>query len=49
LAAASYGRLEMARWLLERGADKTTTNFQDKTALDIAEMREDEALIALLA
>jgi ankyrin repeat protein len=49
LGAVSYGRLEMAKWLLERGADKTTTNFQDKTALDIAEMREDKALIALLA
>ncbi|MAU02077.1 MAG: hypothetical protein CL608_33490 [Anaerolineaceae bacterium] len=49
LAAASYGRIEMAKWLLARGADKTTTNFQNKTALDIAELREDEKLIALLS
>jgi len=49
LAAASYGRIEMAKWLLERGADKTTTNFQNKTALDIAELREDKALISLLS
>ncbi len=49
LGAASYGRLEMAKWLLERGADKTATNFQNKTALDIATLREDEALISLLS
>lgn len=49
LAAASYGRIEMAKWLLARGADKTTINFQNKTALDIAELRKDEALIALLS
>ena len=49
LAAAGYGRVEMAKWLLERGADKTTSNFQDKTALDIAKLREDEALITLLS
>jgi uncharacterized protein len=48
LGAAGYGRIEMANWLLERGADKTTTNFQNKTALDIAKLREDEALIVLL-
>ena len=49
LAAASYGRIEMAKWLLAQGADKATINFQNKTALDIAELREDEALIALLS
>jgi len=49
LAAAGYGRIKMAQWLLERGADKTTTNFQNKTALDIAVLREDDALIALLS
>jgi ankyrin repeat protein len=49
LGAASYGRLEMAKWLLEQGADRSTTNFQNKTALEIAEMREDEEMIALLS
>lgn len=49
LAAAMYGRIEMASWLLERGADKTTTNFQDKTALDIAKQLENESLITLLS
>lgn len=49
LAAASYGRIDMAKWLLDRGADKSTTNFQNKTALDIAVLREDEALINLLS
>ena len=48
LAAASYGRIAMTQWLLAHGADKTTTNFQNKTALDIAKLREDEALITLL-
>ena len=48
LAAAGYGRIEMAKWLLARGADKTTTNFQNKTALDIAQIRQDEAMITLL-
>ena len=49
LAAAMYGRIEMAQWLLNRGADKTTTNFQNKTALEIAQMRQDEALESLLS
>lgn len=48
LAAAGYGRIEMTQWLLERGADKSATNFQNKTALDIAEAREDKALITIL-
>ncbi|WP_420644031.1 ankyrin repeat domain-containing protein [Candidatus Leptofilum sp.] len=49
LAAAMYGRHAMAKWLLERDADKTATNFRGQTALDIAELREDEALIKLLS
>lgn len=49
LAAASYGRIEMAQWLLARGADKTTTDFQNRTALDIAKLREDNTLITLLS
>ncbi len=49
LAAASYGRIEMVKWLLTRGADKSTTNFQNKTALDIAKERDDQEMIALLS
>ena len=49
LGAASYGRLDMAKWLLARGADTTATNFREQTALDIAELREDKAMIALLS
>ena len=49
LAAAMYGRIAMAQWLLNRGANKTTTNMRGQTALDIATQLEDETLIALLA
>jgi ankyrin repeat protein len=49
LGAAGYGRIAMTQWLLERGADKSTTNFQNKTALDIAKQQENEELIALLS
>lgn len=49
LAAAMYGRTAMAKWLLERGADKTAKNFRDQTALDIAQLNEDQALIELLS
>ncbi len=49
LAAAGYGRIEMAKWLLGRGADKTATNSQNKTARDIAVLRKDEALISLFS
>ena len=48
LGAVAYGRFEMAKWLLDRGADTAVTNFQNKTALDIAQEHQDEALIALL-
>ncbi len=47
LGAVGYGRFEMAKWLLSRGADTTATNFQNKTALQIAQDRQHEALIAL--
>lgn len=39
----------MTKWLLAQGADKSTINFQNKTALDIAILRKDEALISLLS
>jgi ankyrin repeat protein len=34
--AVRHGRLEMAEWLLARGADPNTTNFQGQTALKVA-------------
>lgn len=49
LGAVGYGRYDMVQWLLNRGADTTITNFQNKTALQIAQDRQDEALIALLS
>ncbi|MBK8900951.1 MAG: ankyrin repeat domain-containing protein [Anaerolineaceae bacterium] len=49
LGAVGYGRYQMAKWLLNRGADTAVTNFQNKTALEIARDRQDEALIALLS
>ena len=49
LAAVSQGHIEMSRWLLARGADKTVTNMRDQTPLDIARQLEDEALITLLS
>ncbi len=48
LGAVGYGRYAMAQWLLNRGADTTITNFQNKTALQIAQDRQDEGVIALL-
>ncbi len=48
LAAAMYGRIDMAKWLLARGADKSTTNFREQTALDIAKQRDDQAMVELL-
>lgn len=48
LGAVGYGRYDMVQWLLNRSADTTITNFQNKTALQIAQDRQDEALIALL-
>jgi uncharacterized protein len=35
-AAVMLGRREMAAWLLARGADPNTPNFENKTTLDVA-------------
>lgn len=48
LAAVYKGHQEMARWLLNRGATPSATNFQDKTALEIAEEFEDWEMVSLL-
>jgi uncharacterized protein len=36
-AAAYFGRLEMAEWLLECGADPAATDYEGKTPLQVAE------------
>ncbi|MCU0491926.1 MAG: ankyrin repeat domain-containing protein [Chloroflexaceae bacterium] len=47
--AVSRGHLELARWLLEHTSpDLAWKNFQEKTALEIATERGDEAMMALL-
>jgi uncharacterized protein len=46
--AARRGHLEMARWLLERGADAAATDFEGKTPLQRASDQNHEAMIALL-
>jgi ankyrin repeat protein len=46
--AARRGHVEMAAWLLERGADPAATDFEGKTPLQCALERNDEAMIALL-
>ncbi len=39
IPAASHGRVEMVRWLLNKEADTDVTNFQGKTPLEIAEAK----------
>ncbi|MCB8945635.1 MAG: ankyrin repeat domain-containing protein [Ardenticatenaceae bacterium] len=46
--AAARGDVALARWLLEHGADVTGRNFQEKTALEVAEANEQGAVAALL-
>lgn len=36
-AAATFDRVELAEWLLERGADPAATDYQGKTPLQVAE------------
>ena len=47
-AAARRGYVDVARWMLERGADSAATDFAGKTPLQQATERNDEAMIALL-
>ena len=46
--AANRGDTAMTQWLLARGADVNTTNFQDMTPLQIAEAQEQAEVAALL-
>jgi ankyrin repeat protein len=48
LAAVRAGHVEMARWLVNLGADVTTQDFEGKTALERAEGAGDAELTALL-
>jgi ankyrin repeat protein len=47
-AAVMLGRREMAEWLLARGADPNTLNFEGKTTLDIALSRGEEEIARVL-
>ncbi|HLI51273.1 MAG TPA: ankyrin repeat domain-containing protein [Thermomicrobiaceae bacterium] len=47
-AAASKGNAEMARWLLDRGADPGALDYEGKTPLQIAEESGHEELTELL-
>jgi ankyrin repeat protein len=47
-AAAMWDRPALARWLLERGADPTLLDYQDKTPLAVATERGRETVAALL-
>jgi ankyrin repeat protein len=46
--AVWYGRLEMAEWLIQHGADLNRPNFQGKTPLESARELGDAAMAALL-
>ncbi|MFL5732865.1 MAG: ankyrin repeat domain-containing protein [Chloroflexia bacterium] len=46
--AAQSGHLDMARWLLERGANPNTTDFRGKTALAVSLERGHQAVADLL-
>lgn len=46
--AARMGYVDVARWVLDRGADSAATDFAGKTPLQLATGRNDEAMIALL-
>lgn len=47
-AAAGKGNLEMARWLLSRGADPAALDYEGKTPLKIAEENNQAEMVELL-
>ncbi len=47
--AARTSRPEILRWLLDIGANPNPKNYWGNTALDIAEKREDQEVIAILS
>jgi hypothetical protein len=46
--AVMYGKYDMARWLLDRGAEPNESNFMGKTPLEVAQQREDSKLAELI-
>lgn len=48
LGAVTHGHTSMAQWLLDRGADLTATDWQGKTALQIATARGHDEMVDLL-
>lgn len=47
--AATFGQTELAKALLEKGADKNIKDRMGKTALDYANIQEIEEMIQLLS
>ena len=47
-AAATADQPEMAKWLLANGARIGLTNFDGKTALEVAEARGHESVVGVL-
>jgi ankyrin repeat protein len=47
-AAVQSGHHDMARWLLDKGADPNTKNYMDKTTLAVALEMGDEPLASLI-
>ena len=47
--AAEYGAIHAATALIEAGADVTRKNRRGHTALQIAQLREDDEMIAVLS
>lgn len=48
LASIMANRIEAVRWFIEHDADLTATDFQGRTALEMAVEAEDDALIDIL-
>jgi ankyrin repeat protein len=46
--ALAFGHMDIARWLLQQGADPQVRNWQGKSPLGVAEEQGDEAMILLL-
>ncbi|GFH16432.1 ANK_REP_REGION domain-containing protein [Haematococcus lacustris] len=47
--AAGYGQAESCKMLLDSGADKSALNADGKTALEVAQLNEQEDVVAVLS